>query len=131
MFVRAGDEDGVVSGEVPVWRFLPGTEPGSYVDCAVGECSLRFSGTTAPAPVRLSFEATDDAPQAPSLAVDPAEGLAPGDVVVVRGQGFEPGAQLYVSLFASPPGDPANRFACRSSPSGEARLADDGAFALH
>ena len=25
----------------PVWRFLPGTTPGSYVDCAVSACSLR------------------------------------------------------------------------------------------
>src|SRR3546814_7728032 len=86
MFGLPADDDGEISGEVPVWRFLPGTEPGSYIDCAVSECSLRFSGTTAPAPARLAFEATDDAPQAPSLAVDPAEGLAPGDVVVVRGQ---------------------------------------------
>src|SRR3546814_6721229 len=43
---------------------------------------------------------------------------------------FEPGAQLYVSLCASPPGDPANRFACGSSQSGEERIDDDGAFAI-
>src|SRR3546814_18647777 len=43
---------------------------------------------------------------------------------------FEPGAQLYVSLCASPPGDPANRFACGSSQSGEERIDDDGALAI-
>ena len=37
------DADGRVSGDVPVWRFLPGPTPGSYIDCAVSACRLRVT----------------------------------------------------------------------------------------
>jgi hypothetical protein len=92
------DGDGRVEGDVRVWRFLPGDQPGTYVDCAVSRCSLRLSGSTAPATVPLHFRGDEPAPTAPSFGADRTTGLAPGDRVVIAGAGFAPGAQLLISL---------------------------------
>lgn len=127
----AVDDDGEIAGEVPVWRFLPGDAPGTYVDCAVSRCSLRFYGDTAPPTVPLAFTSDGPPPTAPSMSVEPTDGLAPGDTVVVRGAGFEPGSAFYVSLCAGPPGAADGlRYMCGSSDSGERRTDDDGSFAI-
>lgn len=95
-------EDGTVDGEVAVWRFLPGGEPGTYVDCAVSACSLRFSGALAPPPVALGFAGTEDPPVAPVVQVAPAEGLRAGDLVEITGSGFA-GSAVVLSFCASQP----------------------------
>lgn len=91
------DGSGRVEADVPVWQFLPGDEPGTYVDCAVSRCSLRFSGTTAPPTVPLRF-VPGTPPEPPAVAVEPSTDVAPGDVVQVRGTGFAPDIPIYVSL---------------------------------
>lgn len=94
------DGDGRLEGDLLVWRFLPGGEPGTYVDCAVSRCSLRLSGSVAPAPVPLHFRGDEPAPTAPSFGADRTTGLAPGDEVVLAGAGFAPGARLLISICA-------------------------------
>ena len=98
------DGDGRIEADIPVWRYLPGEQPGTYVDCAVSRCSLRLSGNTAPPTVPLHFASGGEPPTAPTLAMDPSTGVAPGDLVVVRGTGFAPGTPLTLSLCASLPG---------------------------
>lgn len=123
------DASGRVSGEVPVWRYLPGGEAGTYVDCAVSRCSLRLHGETAPPTVPLHFSPGGDGPVAPTLAVDPSTGLAPGDEVVVRGAGFPEGMQLYLSLCAQLPGTPVGEFQTCGAQDGDAQRARrDGTF---
>jgi hypothetical protein len=65
----------------------------------------------------------------PAVAVDPSHNLEPGDEVVVRGAGFEPGAYLGVSLCASPAADPSITLNCYGS-GGDDRIDDDGGFAI-
>jgi hypothetical protein len=131
------DGDGRVSGDVPVWRFLPGTTPGTYVDCAVSRCSLRIDITfdevpAVPAPVALGFAGGGEGPIPPAIEVHPTDDLRPGDEVVVRGAGFEPGAFLDVSLCATPADDPQRlAMGCVTSDGGEPRrVDDDGGFAF-
>ena len=97
--------DGRLEATFPVWRFLPGPEAGTYVDCAVSRCTLRVRGTTAPPTVRLRFADGSETPPAPTLQVEPATGLAEGDTVLVRGAGFRAGASLGVMACAVPPTD--------------------------
>ena len=51
------DADGGLSVQVPVWRYLPGPEPRTYVDCAVSVCNLWLTpeagGDPAAGPPRL------------------------------------------------------------------------------
>jgi hypothetical protein len=123
------DGDGHLEGDVPVWRFLPGPEPGTYVDCAVSRCSLRLDGETAPPTVPLTFAPGGDGPRTPALAVDPSTDLAVGDEVLVRGAGFTPGSQVYISLCASPAGAPAMQYmTCAGTGDGDQRIGDDGSF---
>lgn len=125
------DADGRLEGDVPVWRFLPGPEPGTYADCAVSACSLRLDGETAPPTVPLRFTPGGDGPVAPGLSVEPADGLAVGDDVVVRGTGFAPGIQLGVSLCAAPAGSPPLMWAgCATVGESGFRVADDGTFSV-
>jgi hypothetical protein len=121
------DEEGHLEGDVPVWRFLPGPEPGTYVDCAVSRCSVRINGELAPPTVPLQFDGAGPAPTAPSLAVDPADGLAPGDEVFVRGAGFEPGSRLVVT-FCTGPTAQAEMGATGCSGGDETEVAEDGTF---
>jgi hypothetical protein len=121
------DGDGHLEGDVTVWRFLPGTEPGTYVDCAVSRCSLRIHGDLAPPTVPLQFEGAEPPPTAPSLGVDPADGLAPGDEVLVRGAGFEPGARLMVMFCVGPAAQP-EMGATGCSGEDETQVAEDGTF---
>ena len=121
------DGNGRLEGDVAVWRYLPGTELGTYVDCAVSRCSLRFDGETAPPTVPLGFAPGGDGPRPPVIAVDPTTGLAPGDEVTVRGAGFPPGAQGYVSLCAAQAGGyPGQYMTCAGGD--RVFLDDDGAF---
>ncbi len=123
------DGDGRIEDEVAVYRFLPGAQAGTYVDCAVSRCSLRASGENGAPPVRLEFVHDDAKPVPPAIAVDPSTDLATGDTVVVRGAGFDPGAQVTISLCVSPTPDPVEWPAC--SGSGEPAVADeDGTFAV-
>ena len=125
------DRAGRLSGDVPVWRFLPG-EPGTYVDCALSECALRVqgSGETAPAPARLGFLGGGDGPRPPAVAVDPDTDLTSGDRVVVRGAGFEPRSHLSLGLCSGPAGTPGAPLGCTSWDDGRSRVGDDGTFAL-
>ena len=127
------DAAGHLEGDIPVWRYLPGGEPGTYVDCAISRCSLRLSGATAPPTVPLSFNPGGEGPEAPTLAVDPSDGLAPGDEVTVRGVGFAPGGQVWVSLCAKvvEGGDMMGYGTCASSQDEPAAtVAGDGTFEL-
>jgi hypothetical protein len=131
------DDEGRVSGHVPVWRYLPGPTPGTYVDCAVSRCALRVNSasnevTAMPAPVPLTFVGGGEGPIPPAIEVHPTDDLRPGDEVVVRGAGFEPRAYLEVSLCATPADDPQRlAMGCVSSDGGEPRrVDDDGGFAF-
>lgn len=93
------DADGRAEGDLTVWQYLPGAEPGTYADCAVSPCSLRLSGQTAPPTVQLAF-VPGDGPSAPNAVMEPADGVAVGDEVVVRGSGFRPGTALMLALCA-------------------------------
>jgi Neocarzinostatin family len=101
------DAAGGLSADVPVWRYLPGPEPRSYVDCAVSVCNLWVTPQAgeAPAPVRLGFLSGGDGPTGPALVVEPDQGIVPGAAVSVRGAGFEPGATLRLSLCIGPVDD--------------------------
>lgn len=123
------DGDGHLEGDVPAWRYLPGGEPGTYVDCAVSRCTLRLSGETAPPTVSLSFRPGGDGPTAPTLAVEPADDLAPGDEVLVRGVGFAPGATVWLTLCARPVGEEDLGYGtCTSSQTGPGTVDEDGTF---
>jgi hypothetical protein len=125
------DADGHLEVDVPVWQYLPGETPGTYVDCAVSRCSLRFGGDRAPATVPLHF-LPGDGPIAPTFTVEPSTDLAIGDEVVIRGSGARPGAQVMVSLCAYR-GDPLvdGYSTCASGDQSEAqRAGDDGSFTI-
>lgn len=96
------DAEGRIDEQIPVWRYLPGGPPGTYVDCAVSRCSLRFGGTTVPPSVPLAFRGDEPPPQAPLLGVEPSTDLAPGDAVVVAGRGFPVGTEVWLELCVSP-----------------------------
>jgi len=123
------DQSGEVDAEVPVWRFLPGSEPGTYVDCAVSRCSLRLNGRTAPPTVPLSFRGDEPPPTAPAFGVEPSEGVAPGDEVVVAGDGFRPGDQIWVSLCAEPVSPEEQQYGGACTGLGEPiEVGEDGSF---
>jgi hypothetical protein len=125
--------DGTFTAQVPVWRYLPGAaeQPGTYVDCAVSPCSLRLSGESTPPPVRLAFLPGGEGPRAPALAVEPADGLAPGDEVVARGAGFAPGWYVNLSLCSAPVDEPTLHSMCIPFDTGQPpRVGDDGRFAV-
>ena len=125
------DGSGRLDGEVPVWRFLPGGEPGTYVDCAVSRCSLRLSGKTAPPTVPLHFSGDEPPPAAPAFGVEPSDGLAPGDEVVVAGEGFRPGAEIWISLCAHPVSLEEQAYGGACTGLGEPiEVGEDGSFAL-
>jgi hypothetical protein len=123
------DDAGHLEGDVPVWRFLPGPEPGTYADCAVSRCSLRLDGELAPPTVPLHFTAGGEGPVAPGLSVEPADGLATGDEVVVRGKGYRPRSEVMVSLCAAPVGAaPGGWVNCTTSGDQGLRVESDGSF---
>jgi Neocarzinostatin family len=122
--------DGHLKADVIVPRFLPGTTPGTYVDCAVSACTLRISGgQTAPPPVPLTFVDDGAAPVPPAISVAPTSGLAFGDEVVVRGAGFAPGEQVTISLCARQPGADDGWPVCAGADDGTVDVDGDGTFA--
>jgi len=126
------DASGHVRADVQVWRFLPTVEPTSYIDCAVSTCSLRLSseaGGYAPAPPVVAFAPGGSGPTPPAIAVAPTRDVQPGDEVVVRGAGFQPGAYYSISLCVSPPGDPMGLYDCIGGDGSEDVIDDDGGFA--
>lgn len=125
------DEGGRLRGDVPVWRFLPGDVPGTYVDCAASTCALRVTadGATAPAPAVLRFVGGGDGPSPPAVAVDPDHDLAPGDTVVIRGAGFAPNTAFYPSLCVAP-ADRPEQFSLCGGHDAENRTDGDGTFAI-
>jgi hypothetical protein len=123
------DWSGRAEGDVPVWQFLPGNEAGTYVDCAVSRCSLRLSGSTAPPTVPLHF-LPGTPPVAPAVAVEPATGLAPGDVVIIRGAGFEPDSPLFINACGGRGGTIDEYESCSSTSSDEVRADESGAFTI-
>ena len=95
------DGDGALAADVPVWRYLPGPEPRTYVDCAVSVCNLALTvdGSDAePIYARLMFTPGGDGPVGPALALDPGEDVQPGSSVVVRGAGFDPTTTVELSF---------------------------------
>lgn len=129
-FGVASDSDGRIDAELPVWRFLPGMDPGTYIDCAVSSCSLRLStgSDTAPPPVALSFAGGGAGPIPPALAVDPSTNLASGDTVVVRGVGFAPGSYLSISLCVT--AADGIEWGCLEGGGDQPRVDGDGTFAV-
>ena len=123
-----------------LWRYLPGPDPGTYVDCALSPCAVRAtvadaapgSGTEVtaalPAPVRVGFRGGGDGPTPASIAVSPTEGVAVGDVVTVSGAGFRPGEQVLVMQCAVPEGEGAFPGVCEGISQALVPVADDGAF---
>ena len=123
------DQSGRIDGEVPVWRFLPGGEPGTYVDCAVSRCSLRLSGRTAPPTIPLRFRGDEPPPTAAAFGVAPSQDLSPGDEVVVAGEGFRPGDQIWVSLCAEPVSPEEQQYGGACTGLGDPlRVGEDGSF---
>ena len=129
------DGDGRFAAQVPVWQYLPGDyeQPGTYIDCSVSRCTLRIQGQSTPPPVFLSFVAGGDGPTPPAVAVEPAEGLAPGDTIVMRGVGFPQRAEAGFSL-CSFPGGSAETYEYGTcigfEMAGPVRVDDDGRFAV-
>lgn len=123
------DGDGRIDGEVAVWRFLPGPQPGTYVDCAVSRCSLRLSGDTSPPTVPLSFRGDEPPPEAPAMGVEPSTDLVPGQSVIVAGSGFPAGTELWLEVCASPADlSSLEGFYCEPSDR-TLRVEEDGTFA--
>lgn len=95
------DATGALAVDVPVWRFLPGPEPDTYIDCALSACNLVLSTGTAeadPNPARLLFNPGGESPVRPALSLDPGEDVAPGSAVVVLGAGFDPATTVGLAL---------------------------------
>jgi hypothetical protein len=82
-----------------------------------------------PAPPILGFAPGGPAPQPPAVAVNPTQDLEPGDEVVVRGAGFDPGSYYSVELCAAPATDPNNVVWCNGN-GGDEQIDDDGGFAV-
>jgi hypothetical protein len=79
--------------------------------------------------VPVSFRPGGEGPEAPAVAVDPADGLAPGDEVLVRGAAFAPGAEVWISLCARSVGQEDPGYGtCSSSQSGPRTVDEDGTF---
>ncbi len=111
------DAGGRIRGDVAVWRFLPTADPGSYIDCAVSRCTLRFTSELAgraPTPPVLQFRSGGAGPRPPAVAVTPDHDVQRGQEIVVRGAGFEPGAHYSISMCAGPPGSTTDVYACVS-----------------
>lgn len=126
----AVDDAGRIDTEIQVWRFLPGHESGTYVDCAVSRCSLRLMGEVAPPTVPLGFRGDEPPPEAPAVGVDPATGLRTGDEAIVAGRGFVPGAEVWVDLCVGPVDQPADWYHYCASSDRTAQVDEEGAFAL-
>lgn len=94
---------GEVDGEIELWRYLPGPEPGTYVDCAVSVCQLRGRTDTelAPAPIALSFAPGGEPPRAATVLVDPDGPLQLGQRISVLGAGYRPGTTTSLLLCAT------------------------------
>jgi hypothetical protein len=124
------DADGHIDAELPVWRFLPGMDPGTYIDCAISSCTLRLStgADIAPPPAALHFSGGGPGPVPPAVAVDPSANLAAGDTVVVRGVGFTAGSYLSISLCVTT-ADGAE-WGCFGSGSDQPRIDAEGTFAV-
>ncbi|MGK2947440.1 MAG: neocarzinostatin apoprotein domain-containing protein [Acidimicrobiales bacterium] len=121
------DDQGRVDAEVQVWQYLPVADmSGRYIDCAVSECVLRFSGQTVPGPVPLAFVSGGEGPVAGQLGVEPATGLAPGDVVAVAVAGLRPDTEVWFELCAHPVGQPEMLFTCASQQDDVLRTDGDG-----
>jgi len=99
---------GQLSATVTVTRSLMGPDGG--VDCAVapgcvlatseyagrvGTVALGFAPTDVP-PTTVAAAPIDPGPAVPTLTVEPATGLVPGDEVRVRAEGLQPGRPYYV-----------------------------------
>lgn len=121
------DSDGRVDVEVQVWQFLPVPDAsGRYIDCAVSECVLRFHGQTVPSPVPLAFAPGGEGPVGGQLGVEPAAGVAPGDVVAVAVAGLRPDTELWIELCAHPVDQPEMIFTCASEQGDVLRTDGDG-----
>jgi hypothetical protein len=135
------DGAGAFERSAAIWRYLPGPEPGTYVDCALSPCAVRAtvaepapgSGTSEaeaalPAPVRVAFQGGGEGPRPATIAVSPTEGVAVGDTVVVTGAGFGPGEQVSVLQCATRGPVDASPWLCEGVSSALVEVADDGGF---
>jgi hypothetical protein len=124
------DATGALGVDVPAWRFLPGPEPDTYVDCALSACNLMLSTGTAdadPVPARLLFTPGGEGPVRPAFSLDPSEDVAPGSTVVVLGAGFDPATTVSLALcVTADTGDDPDGLCIDLDAS--VSLADDGTF---
>lgn len=129
-FAISVDADGRVGVDLQVWRFLPGDQPGTYVDCAVSRCQLRLDGSRVPEPIVLGFAAGGPPPTGAAVSVEPSAGLAPGDAIRVAGAGFAPDTPVGLQLCATPPDDLTALLACVSVNGAEVTTDRDGSFSV-
>ena len=83
-----------------------------------------------PAPPILAFAPGGPGPQPPAVAVSPTQDLEPGDEIVVRGAGFDPGSSSTRSRVRGTgrPTRPASSWC--SGDGGDEQIDDDGGFAV-
>lgn len=144
--------DGSFRAEVQVWRYLPGAQRGTYVDCTLSMCTLTASfvtiddgmtATTGPAddivpmespsavaPVPLVFvDDGSEPPLPPVLSVSPTSGIEVGSELEVSGVGFTPGDELYIDLCATGVGGDDAGY-CRGTAVEPVAIGDDGTFSF-
>lgn len=150
--------DGSFRVEVQVWRYLPGAQRGTYVDCTLSVCTLTASFTTiledgrpvptgptrptddvfpadggslssvAPVPVAFVDDGSEP-PLPPVLSVSPTSGIEVGSELEVSGVGFTPGDELYIELCgAGVGGDDAGY--CGGTAVEPVAIGDDGTFSF-
>ncbi|MSO87958.1 MAG: hypothetical protein EXQ71_10650 [Acidimicrobiia bacterium] len=98
--VRA-DDDGRISVDIPAWRFLPGPQAGTYIDCAISRCVLvadPIPGSSSPPPATLLFSREGQPPVLPVIELYPATGVILGQTALLRGAGFPPDALVDFSI---------------------------------
>ncbi len=82
--VAFAEPDGLAATSLAARRVIRG--PNGPVDCAVASCEIRFISafpTLTFDPIAITFDGTVAAPRAPSLIVDPADGLIDGQPLTI------------------------------------------------
>ncbi len=126
--VRA-DGDGRISVDIPAWRFLPGPQAGTYIDCAISRCVLVADPVrgSSPPPATLRFSREGQPPVLPVIELYPATGVTFGQTALLRGAGFPPDALVDFSISDPDPPRPDVRIGADVA---FPRVNDDGTFAL-
>ncbi len=95
----ATDAAGTLSATQPVWRFLPGPDAATYVDCATSACVIRALPQTglAPTPAAVAFSGAGPLPTPPEITVEMGR-LGSGASVRIVASDLPPGTEAYPSL---------------------------------